>query len=213
MDWLRDHVWAGWLALAVVLGALELLSLDLFLVMLAGGALVGGVTAPRRPVRAADRARADHRGRPAGADPAQRRHRLHTGPTLRTGADALIGKRATVLRELAYGTPGRVKIGGEEWTAEPYDEDDRIEPGEVVDVVRSRARRPTCCASTGSGRDVPATTGERRGVPMGAAVLVLFALLLVFVVLVLAKTIRIVPQARAGIVERFGKYKTTLHRG
>ena len=27
------------------------------------------------------------------------------------------------------------------------------------------------------------------------------------VVLVLAKTVRIVPQARAGIVERFGKYK------
>ena len=32
-------------------------------------------------------------------------------------------------------------------------------------------------------------------------------LVLLFVVLVLAKTVRIVPQARAGIVERFGKYK------
>ena len=41
-----------------------------------------------------------------------------------------------MLRELAYGTPGRVKIGGEEWTAEPYDEDDRIEIGELVDVVQ-----------------------------------------------------------------------------
>src|SRR3954464_13204330 len=48
---------------------------------------------------------------------------------------------------------------------------------------------------------------------MGAAVLVVFALLLIFVVLVLAKTIRIIPQARAGIVERFGKYKTTLQPG
>ena len=48
---------------------------------------------------------------------------------------------------------------------------------------------------------------------MGVAVLVLFALVLVFVVLVLAKTIRIIPQARAGIVERFGKYKTTLQPG
>ena len=28
--------------------------------------------------------------------------------------------------------------------------------------------------------------------------------------LVLAKTIRIVPQAHAGVVERFGKYKATL---
>ncbi|NHC21780.1 SPFH/Band 7/PHB domain protein [Nocardioides sp. IC4_145] len=44
-------------------------------------------------------------------------------------------------------------------------------------------------------------------------VLVLLALLLVFVITVLAKTVRIVPQARAGIVERFGKYKQTLPAG
>ena len=48
---------------------------------------------------------------------------------------------------------------------------------------------------------------------MGGAILILFALFLIFVVLVLAKTIRIIPQARAGIVERFGKYKTTLQPG
>jgi membrane protein implicated in regulation of membrane protease activity len=41
-----------------------------------------------------------------------------------------------VLRELTHHTPGRVKIGGDEWTAVPYDEDDRIEAGEVVDVVQ-----------------------------------------------------------------------------
>src|SRR5687767_15742247 len=40
--------------------------------------------------------------------------------------------------------------------------------------------------------------------------LVLFAL---FVVLVLSRTVRIIPQARAGIVERFGKYKETLPAG
>ena len=31
--------------------------------------------------------------------------RLHSGPTLKIGADALIGKRATVLRELATAPP------------------------------------------------------------------------------------------------------------
>src|SRR5689334_24319291 len=41
----------------------------------------------------------------------------------------------------------------------------------------------------------------------------LFFLLLLFVVIGLAKTVRIVPQARAGIVERFGKYKSTLPAG
>src|SRR6186713_3450296 len=45
------------------------------------------------------------------------------------------------------------------------------------------------------------------------AALIVLLLLVVFVVLVLAKTIRIVPQARAGIVERFGKYKETLPAG
>ena len=43
--------------------------------------------------------------------------------------------------------------------------------------------------------------------------LILLALLLLFVIVVLAKTVRIVPQARAGIVERFGKYKGTLPAG
>src|SRR5436190_2576467 len=48
----------------------------------------------------------------------------------------------------------------------------------------------------------------------GAAVLlVLFALIFLFVVVLLAKTVRIIPQARAGIVERFGKYKETLPAG
>jgi len=46
--------------------------------------------------------------------------------------------------------------------------------------------------------------------PVVAALLVLIFL---FVVLMLARTVRIVPQARAGIVERFGKYKETLPAG
>jgi regulator of protease activity HflC (stomatin/prohibitin superfamily) len=37
--------------------------------------------------------------------------------------------------------------------------------------------------------------------------------LVLFAILVLAKTIRIIPQARAGIVERFGKYRATLQPG
>ncbi len=45
------------------------------------------------------------------------------------------------------------------------------------------------------------------------AVAIVFILLAVFAVAVLAKTVRIVPQARAGIVERFGKYKATLPAG
>ncbi len=136
-EWLRDHAWESWLTLAVALAALELVSLDLIFVMLAGGALVGVVTALLGGPVALQviLALVTALGLVAVIRPSVVR-RLHSGPDLKTGAEALIGKRATVLRELAYGTPGRVKIGGEEWTAEPYDEDDRIEVGETVDVVQ-----------------------------------------------------------------------------
>jgi regulator of protease activity HflC (stomatin/prohibitin superfamily) len=43
--------------------------------------------------------------------------------------------------------------------------------------------------------------------------IVLLAIVFLFVVVVLTKTVRVVPQARAGIVERFGKYKQSLPAG
>jgi membrane protein implicated in regulation of membrane protease activity len=137
MDWLADHMWVGWLTAAVGLAALELVSLDLFLIMLAGGALVGTLTALAGGPVALQVVLALISSvallsviRPNVV------RRLHSGPDLKTGADALLGKRATVLREMSHHAPGRVKIGGEEWTAAPYDEDDSIEAGEVVDVVQ-----------------------------------------------------------------------------
>ncbi|WP_110241409.1 SPFH domain-containing protein [Nocardioides gilvus] len=42
---------------------------------------------------------------------------------------------------------------------------------------------------------------------------ILVGLLLAFLAVLLSKTVRIIPQARAGIVERFGKYKQTLPAG
>jgi regulator of protease activity HflC (stomatin/prohibitin superfamily) len=51
-------------------------------------------------------------------------------------------------------------------------------------------------------------------VDIGSAVTLVVALVLVLVVLVgLARTVRIIPQARAGIVERLGRYNRTLTPG
>ena len=137
MDWLSENLWAGWVSLAVLFGVLELVSLDLFLIMLAGGSIVGAVTALLGgPVALQVILALVTSVALLGLVRPSVVHRLHSGPTLKVGADALIGKRATVLRELTHHTPGRVKIGGDEWTAVPYDEDDRIEAGEVVDVVQ-----------------------------------------------------------------------------
>jgi regulator of protease activity HflC (stomatin/prohibitin superfamily) len=45
------------------------------------------------------------------------------------------------------------------------------------------------------------------------AATIVIVVVLVFVLIVLARTIRIVPQARAGVVERFGRYSRTLNPG
>jgi membrane protein implicated in regulation of membrane protease activity len=136
MDWFRDHLWETWLMIAVALGVLELLSTDLILIMLAGGALVGMVVAVfGLPVAVQIVvALAAALGLLAVIRPSMV-HRLHAGPTLRTGANALIGERGFVLEPLSHAAPGRVKIGGDVWTARPYDEDDQIEAGAAVDVV------------------------------------------------------------------------------
>jgi membrane protein implicated in regulation of membrane protease activity len=68
--------------------------------------------------------------------PVARRHR-HLPPPIRTGAAALIGRRATVLERIANDEGvGCVRIeGGEVWTARSYAEDEVIEAGERVEVV------------------------------------------------------------------------------
>lgn len=66
--------------------------------------------------------------------PLARRH-LHMPAALRTGTAALEGTRALVLQRVdANG--GRVRIGGEEWSARSYMEDGVYEPGQRVDVVK-----------------------------------------------------------------------------
>jgi membrane protein implicated in regulation of membrane protease activity len=54
---------------------------------------------------------------------------------MRTGAAALIGAGATVLERVDR-DGGRVKIGGEIWSARTYDEDQVLEPGDRVEVLK-----------------------------------------------------------------------------
>lgn len=128
------EAWQAWLAIALALAALELISLDLILLMLAAGAMVGMVTAlvglpEAAQVLAALAASVAALGlvRPSVVK------RLHEGPTLVLGHDALVGRQGLVIERVSS-EGGRVKIGGEVWTARPYDEDQVIEPGAKVDV-------------------------------------------------------------------------------
>lgn len=128
--------WVGWLIVAGVLGAGEVLTLTFVLGMLAGGAAAAAVVAAL--------------GVPVVGQavvfavvsvmllavvlPAARRHGRAPAST-RSGAAALVGRRGRALTEIGIGSGGQVKLGGETWSARPYDEALVIPAGEWVDVL------------------------------------------------------------------------------
>src|SRR5580765_1208015 len=63
------------------------------------------------------------------------RSHLQMPPLTRTGTAALIGARATVLQGVD-GNGGLVRIGGEEWSARAYMDDQVLEPGSRVEVAK-----------------------------------------------------------------------------
>jgi membrane protein implicated in regulation of membrane protease activity len=66
--------------------------------------------------------------------PIARRH-VRLPALSRTGVDALVGRKALVTRRIdAHG--GRVRIGGEEWSARAYLDGEVLEEGVTVDVVK-----------------------------------------------------------------------------
>jgi membrane protein implicated in regulation of membrane protease activity len=136
MEWLGDNLWAGWLALAVALGAAELLSLDLILLMLAVGCVAGALTGV---LGAAVIVQILVAGAASVAMLALVRpnlvKKLHSGPELQLGHGKLVGRQAVVTEDVTAHTPGRVKLAGEIWTAQPYDDSLVIKAGETVDVL------------------------------------------------------------------------------
>ena len=60
---------------------------------------------------------------------------LRVPAALRTGTAALMGAKAVVLQRVDT-DGGRVRIGGEEWSARAYMEGQVFEPGDRVEVVK-----------------------------------------------------------------------------
>jgi membrane protein implicated in regulation of membrane protease activity len=137
MDWIRDHLWETWLALSIALGVAEMFSLDLILAMLAAGAVIGMLAALLGlPVflqillALGASVAALSLVRPAFVK------RLHNGPDLTLGHGKLVGTRCLVTQEISGLDAGRIKAGGETWTALPYDENLRILAGETVEILQ-----------------------------------------------------------------------------
>ncbi|MET8141476.1 NfeD family protein [Sphaerisporangium sp. NPDC005288] len=127
--------WIFWLILAAALGAAELFTLTAALGLLGAAALLTAAVAAI--------------GLPTGIQlavfilgsisglvvlrPIAQRH-IKQPPVQRFGVSALVGKAAYVTREVT-GMNGRVRIGGEEWSARAYDETLVIPAGATVDVI------------------------------------------------------------------------------
>lgn len=124
-----------WLIAGVLLAVAELFTLDFVLIMLAGGAFAAaaaGLVLPI-PAQVVVFAAVSALGL-LTVRPAIRRH-LHRGaePAV-MGIEAVEGAEATVIEQVAEGR-GMVKIGGELWSARPYDATQVIDAGAMVRVV------------------------------------------------------------------------------
>ncbi|TIC87780.1 NfeD family protein [Nocardioides sp. GY 10113] len=133
MDWIGEHLWQTWLGVAILFTIAEMFSLDLFLAMLAVGALAGMGTALATDsvVLSALVASGVSVAMLAVVRPSLAR-RLHGGPELSFGNARLIGLPAVVTEPITSLHPGRVRLDGEIWTASA---DDPLEIGEQVEVV------------------------------------------------------------------------------
>ena len=178
MDWLGEHLWATWLGLAILLGVLELFSLDMVLLMLASGALAGSLTAAvglPLPVQVIVAALASMAMlttvRPSVIK------RLHTGPELRLGHGKLVGRQGVVTETITArskaGSSSAARSGLQRrtTTTTPSPRGDRRG---LRDPRRHRVRPPDS-----------AWTPERE---RHAIIFAVLALVMIFVVVVLAKT-------------------------
>ncbi|MFP5336042.1 MAG: NfeD family protein [Actinomycetes bacterium] len=137
MEWLRDSQWLWWVGAALVLGLIEVASLDLVFAMLTVGALSGAAVAFAGGSFTAQVLVA------TGVSalllvivrPVALRRLKPAGPAQRTNVAAQVGREAEVLRQVT-GRTGLVKLTGEEWSARSAVADRTFEVGEIVHVVR-----------------------------------------------------------------------------
>jgi membrane protein implicated in regulation of membrane protease activity len=135
MSWFSDNGWLAWLGLALVLAAIEAASVDFVFSMLAGGALAGAVAAalgasfPVQVITSVTVAAALL----LTVRPLAKRYFMVPEGHRGIGTDAQVGRQALVL-ETVTARDGRVKLGGETWSARTHDVEPYL-PGQEVRVV------------------------------------------------------------------------------
>ncbi|MEU3771272.1 NfeD family protein [Amycolatopsis sp. NPDC058340] len=124
-----------WLIAGILLIIAELLSGDLFLLMVGVGALFGAGSAALTGNPFIDVAvfAVASVGMLVLVRPTLKR-RFLAGPDIKTNTDALIGARAVVVSTVD-GDAGQVKLAGDVWSARTMTEGEPIAPGTSVTVV------------------------------------------------------------------------------
>jgi membrane protein implicated in regulation of membrane protease activity len=129
--------WLIWLGAAAGLAILELLGMELVLLMLSVGCLAACLVSLGSDSWVVE-------GIVAGAVSIAMLglvrpgliQRLHHGPELRLGPARLVGLHAHVDELISAQHPGQIIVGGEQWTAKPFDPTLIIEPGTTVEVLQ-----------------------------------------------------------------------------
>lgn len=122
LEWIGSNAWVAWLALAVILGVTEMITLDFTLLMLAAGALAGAGVALIVPglvwlqigVAVVVAVLMLALLRPTLL------RRVRAMPGYRSSLDKMIGSAGLALTEVTT-VGGEVKVGGEIWTARSLD--------------------------------------------------------------------------------------------
>lgn len=132
---LDNSGWIAWVGVALALGAIEAATVDFVFLMLAGGALGGAVASALGasfPVQAVVAAAVSCLLL-VGVRPWAKRRFTTKSPRAMMGVAGNVGRAAYVL-DTVTATDGRVKLGGETWSARTSGED-AIAPGEEVRIV------------------------------------------------------------------------------
>lgn len=132
----EDYGWLAWIGVAIALGAIEAATVDFVFLMLAGGALGGSAAAavgapfPIQVIVAVVVS-----GVLLGVARPIAKRRFATRPEgIAMGAAGYVGRSAVVLETVTQ-HGGRVRVGGETWSATSTDPV-APEPGDEVRVVR-----------------------------------------------------------------------------
>ncbi|MBP6996402.1 MAG: NfeD family protein [Phycicoccus sp.] len=157
MEWLSDSPWLAWLGIALILGAIEALTVDFVFLMLAGGAAAGAATAALGGglVSQVVVAVVVSVALVGVVRPVLRRHFVDGELDHGIGVAGLVGREARVLATVTE-TEGQVKLAGETWSARTADGAPAIPAGQDV-IVLTLQGAIAVVAPAAPRRELPST--------------------------------------------------------